>query len=294
MLKDKFSRYFSALKLIYPQFMWAKNDRAFMEWFEEYRHKGIPYERRHDFVYIDWFLNCRPQLSQFNNIHENEDCFIIGNGPSLNKTNLSLLKDYTVFGLNKIHLIFDKHPIDLTYHVAVNPLVIEQTLNELRNKVYNCPSFLSFNASFAIDSNLSNINKLLTNSAWSFYKDITNPICEGYTVTYVAMQIAFYMGFRNVFLVGVDHNFIQSGKPNEEQHYADIDQNHFHPDYFKGQQWHLADIEGNEASYSLAKHQFHEANRNIFDATVDGKLKIFEKISFEEALSKARKKNVKG
>jgi len=289
-MKDKFRRYFKALKLLWLHFFWAKNDDVYMDWFLKNRNKGIPYERKADPEYIDWFLNWRKDLEKFQDIHKGEDCFIIGNGPSLNKTNLDLLNGFYVFGLNKIHLIFEKYAIDLSYHVAVNPLVIDQTKPQLEKNIYKCPSFLSFIASREIDNKLGNIYKLLTNAQWSFYHDITNPICEGYTVTYVALQIAYYMGFKNVYLIGMDHNFIQKGKANEEQYYKDEDVNHFHPDYFKGQQWHLADLEGNEVSYALAKHQFHAANRKIFDATVEGKLQVFEKIDFEDAIRLAKKK----
>lgn len=243
--------------------------------------------------YVNWFLHWRPSLFQYKNIHKGQDCFIIGNGPSLNKTNLSLLNEFYLFGLNKIHLIFDKHPLHLSYHVAANPLVIEQTKEEIKTNVYSCPSFLSYMASHHVENSTGHVNKLLTNAPWSFYKEITQPISEGYTVTYLALQIAFYMGFENVYLVGIDHNFKQSGKPNEEQHHSEEDINHFHPDYFKGYQWHLADLEGNEASYALARHQFHANGRNIYDATVDGKLTVFPKIAFEDALKMARKKPVR-
>ena len=46
---------------------------------------------------------------------------------------------------------------------------------------------------------------------------MTDEFSEGYTVTYYALQLAFAMGFQNVFLVGVDHSFKQTGKPNEKQ-----------------------------------------------------------------------------
>ncbi|MDE3184134.1 MAG: DUF115 domain-containing protein [Bacteroidota bacterium] len=279
------------LKLLRRVYRNRREHKEYLDWFYNEKNMGIPFDRRKDEDYINWFLNCRPSLFQYQNIHKGQDCFIIGNGPSLNKTNLSLLNDFYVFGLNKIHLIFDKHPLDLTYHVAANPLVIDQTKEELKNNIYNCPSFLSYEASTNIENNIKNVYKILTNAPWSFYKDITQPISEGYTVTYVAMQIAFYMGFENVYLVGMDHNFKQSGKPNEEQHHKEEDVNHFHPDYFKGHQWHLADLEGNEASYAMARHQFHANGRNIYDATIDGKLTIFPKVNFDEALKLAKKKS---
>ena len=111
-------------------------------------------------------------------------------------------------------------------------------------------------------------------------------------VANVAMQVAYYMGFNRVFLIGVDHNFAQKGKPNEEQLCNGNDTNHFHPDYFKGQKWHLADLEGNEASYCLARHKFHSKGREIYDATIGGKLSIFPKINFDDALEMANKKTL--
>ncbi len=261
-----------------------------IEWWLKHRKAGIPFQFKKDNNYIDWHYHHRPQLSQYKNIHAGEDCFIIGNGPSLNKTNLSLLNDYHIFGLNKIHLIFEKHPLKLSYHVTVNPLVIEQMQQQLEDNTYNCPSFLAYHSSKAFTYKNKQVHKLFTNGRWSFYQSLLQPICEGYTVTYVAMQIAYYMGFKNVFLVGVDHNFQQKGKPNEEQSFKGDDVNHFHPDYFKGMQWHLADLEGNEASYALARHEFHTDGRNIYDATVDGKLNIFTKLPFDKALEMAKKK----
>lgn len=264
---------------------------SLIKWFFKYKSLGVPWSHFYDKDYIDWFTKYAHKLRQYKDIHKGDDCFIVGNGPSLNKTNLNLLKDYYVFGLNKIHLIFEKYPqFRLSYHTTVNPLVIEQTVNELNEDLYGCPSFLSYYASKNISYTNPKIHKIHTGNKWSFYKDIAQPISEGYTVTYVAMQLAYYMGFKNVFLVGVDHNFQQKGKPNEQQEFKGDDLNHFHPDYFKGMQWHLADLEGNEASYALARHQFHADGREIYDATIDGKLQIFKKISFIEALNIAKKR----
>lgn len=261
----------------------------FYNWITKYRSAGVPLEYRYNKDYIDWFINYRPFLLKYKDIHAGEDCFIVGNGPSLNKMDLKLLNDYHVFGMNKINMIFKKQKLKLSYHVAVNKFVVEQIENELNDGVFGCPSFISYTASNKVSYNNSDIYKILTNGRWSFYNSVLQPISEGYTVTFVAMQLAFYMGFKNIFLIGVDHNFQQKGKPNEEQKLEGDDNNHFHPDYFKGQQWHLADLEGNEASYALAKHQFHAHGREILDATVNGKLNIYRKLSFEDALEMAKK-----
>lgn len=291
-LTDKLQRALTTLSIMHKIFRSVASSWPEINWYKKHRYMGLPSNWVGNEQYLKWFINDRNNLFKFREIHKGEDCFIIGNGPSLNKTDLDKLKDHHVFGLNKIHLIFDKYPsLKLSYHVIVNPLVIEQVQQELNNNVFKCPIFLSFEGCKDIQFSNPDIHKLFTSNTWSFYLDIAAPISEGYTVTYVAMQIAFYMGFKNVYLVGVDHNFKQTGRPNEEQNFKGDDHNHFHPDYFKGMQWHLADLEGNEASYAMARHQYHRHGREIYDATIDGKLQIFQKISFDEAVMKAKKRS---
>lgn len=260
-------------------------------WALIYRKRGLPITFFNDDKYLEWFKGYRKQLEKYKDIHKGQDCFIIGNGPSLNQTDLELLNDYHTIGLNKINLIFETRKINLSYHVAVNSLVIEQISKELSENVFNCKSFIPFHRANDSLKGLHNLEYIITeNTPWTFSTSILGPISEGYTVTFVAMQLAYFMGFHRVFLVGVDHNFQQSGSPNQEQILVGPDINHFHPDYFSGQKWHLADLEGNEVSYQMAKYFFRKDNRSILDATVNGKLQIFDRILFQDALSLAKNK----
>lgn len=235
---------------------------------------------------LEWYLKHRSRLLKFRDIHKGDSCFIIGNGPSLNKMDLSLLKGRYTFGLNKIFLLRDRFHLDVSYHVAVNPLVIEQSMREFEG--LDCPSFLSFGAARKHTKGCDHIHMLATDSyfatPYTFHTEPLHPISEGYTVTYVAMQLAFYMGFEKVFLIGVDHSFKSSGNPNQEQHLLGEDPNHFDPRYFSNMNWHLPDLEASEVSYHLARFFYNRHGRQIFDATVDGKLEIFTKISFHDAL----------
>ena len=245
----------------------------------------------HDPEYLAWYYGYSKKLLKFKGIHKGEDCFIIGNGPSLNTMDLRPLKNYHTFGLNKIYLMFDKIDLNLSYHVAVNPLVIEQGAKEFEN--LSCPSFLSYRPSKNLIKNLKNVYYILTitEDAYTFSDNIIQTIYEGYTVTYVAMQIAYYMGFANVYLIGVDHNFTCTGTPNDEQIMEGSDTNHFHPDYFSGKAWNLPDLEASELSYMLARFFYTRNGKKIHDATRDGKLNVFPKISFEQALEACKKKN---
>ena len=239
-------------------------------------------------TYWEWHSKHAKRLLKFKAIHRGESCFIIGNGPSLRKMDLSLLKHHHTFGLNKIYLMFDKVDLDLSYHVAINPLVIEQSIKEFES--LTCPSFLSYKPSRKNIRQLEHIYFLLTKGPYTFQTNLLEGVFEGYTVTYVAMQLAFYMGFSQVFLIGVDHSFTAVGNPNEKQILQGEDLNHFSPKYFANKEWQLPDLETSELSYNLAKYHFNQANRQIYDATVDGKLTIFPKISFEQALEMCTQK----
>ncbi|MEZ5021720.1 MAG: 6-hydroxymethylpterin diphosphokinase MptE-like protein [Chitinophagales bacterium] len=229
------------------------------------------------------------RISAFKDIHKGEDCFIIGNGPSLNKIDLEKLNDYHTFGMNKIFLIFDRVPLDLSYFVSVNKLVVEQSTKEIEN--FTIPCFISKWAAQKSLKKKDNIFPIETCAvSKTFETDLTQSVPEGCTVTFFALQIAYYMGFERVFLVGVDHNFVQSGAPGEKQKHIEDDINHFDPRYFKGNNWQLADLEGSELFYRCADFFYKRNGRKIIDATHEGKLQIFPKIDYIEALRLAKKK----
>lgn len=234
------------------------------------------------FDFVPWKINHAQNLKQFHDRHKSKSCIIVGNGPSLNKMDLSPIKNCFTFGLNKIYLILKTIDLNLNYLVSVNKLVIEQSLKEFND--FQCPVFLSYSAAKGLPLVSSNIFFLHTGNFFGFYEDIGMPVYEGYTVTYVAMQIAYFMGFQNVYLIGVDHNFMQKGNPNEIQSLDGMDVNHFDPGYFAGQKWQLADLVNSEKSYFLAKQQYEKNDRKIYDATLDGKLTVFDKVDFQEAI----------
>jgi hypothetical protein len=99
------------------------------------------------------------------------------------------------------------------------------------------------------------------------------------------MQLAYYMGFTDVILIGVDHRFAVSGPAHQIVESAGPDNSHFDPNYFgKGFRWQLPDLETSGIAYGLARATFEKAGRRIVDATVGGALTIFPKMSLEKAI----------
>jgi len=251
------------------------------------------FERRMQrvFRWVLWNFRYSGQLKRFKDYHRGEDCFLVGNGPSLNNLDLSLTKGKHVIGLNKIFLLFKRVPLDLSYHVAVNSYVMEQSSSEIEK--LNCCSFLSYtNGASRYVKSLPHVKFIKTGAfnKWGFQKDLEKPLFECNTVTYVAMQLAYYLGFSRVFLIGVDHNFQQSGAPDAAQKMVGEDKNHFDPSYFAGQTWQLANLEASEVGYQLAKYYYKSDKREILNATLGGHLNVFPTISYADAIKECRPK----
>jgi len=222
------------------------------------------------------------KIKEFHQIHKGKRCFIIANGPSLKKTNLDFLKNEYSFGLNRIYLNFKNSTFRPTYYIAVNELILEQWSNEILQ--LNMPKFLNWNRRLHfgnIDSNSIFLKSKITLKD-TFQYDMTRPLVFGATVTFVALQLAYYMGFQKVILVGLDHNYSDKGIPSKtETRLHDQDVSHFHPNYFpKGYKWQLPDLLRSEIEFDLSRKIFESDKREILDATFNGKCKIFEKINY--------------
>jgi hypothetical protein len=235
-------------------------------------------------VYLHpWRRQGRERLSALHDGHRGERAFIIGNGPSLNRTDLSKLRGEFTFGLNRIYLMFSSLGFSTSCLVSVNELVIEQCVREIQSLAL--PRFFSWHARRMVDSATPTADLptflYTTYESPGFAKDARGRLWEGATVTYVAMQLAFHMGFRQVILIGVDHNFASKGQANKTVVSTGEDPNHFSPDYFgKGFRWQLPDLETSELAYTMARDAYRRAGREIVDATVDGMLRIFPRVGY--------------
>lgn len=220
------------------------------------------------------------QLAEYKNIHQGKRCFIIGNGPSLKQTDLSRLREEYTFGLNRIYLMFPDLGFSTTFYLSINNLVIEQCAAEIRR--LTIPKFISWRARKLIQPTPDMVFLHTTYTGPRFATDARGRLWEGATVTYTALQLAYHMGFQQVILIGVDHNFSTQGKPNSTVVSQGADPDHFHPDYFgRGFRWQLPDLDTSERAYTMAHRAFSQAGRQVLDATITGKLQVFPKIEYD-------------
>lgn len=241
----------------------------------------------HSWFFMDKGKIHRNKLLKYHNKHTGERCFLIANGPSLAHMDLNWLKNEFTIGMNRIYLIYNKLGFKPTYHFVINDLVLEQFAEELSN----VPSIKFFNWSkLNLFSGTENMNFVRLKIGFNdkFSTEPSQGIWSGGTVTYAALQMIYYMGFTEVYIIGLDHNFNEQGRPNKtEIRTQEKDESHFHPNYFpKGIKWQLPDLYRSELAYAIARENFEKEGRIILDATENGKCEVFDKISFDELKEK--------
>ena len=272
--------WFQGLKQIVPPSLWGISRAG---WYWVNRTTQLPAATFHP-----WRRESINRLGTYKDLHHGKRCFIIGNGPSLKQTDLTRLRGEYTFGLNRIYLMFNELGFNTTYYLCVNDLVIEQTLADILS--LSVPKFLCWRSRRFFDSTKLNevppsnrpIFLHTTYSGPKFAQDVRGRLWEGATVTYVALQTAFFMGFTQVILIGVDHNYPTKGKPNSTVVSQGDDPNHFNASYFgKGFRWQLPGLDTSERGYRLARTTYEQAGRQVVDATISGKLTIFPRVPYD-------------
>lgn len=231
------------------------------------------------------------RLKQYKNIHKGQRCFIIGTGPSLTTEDLELLKDEITFGSNRIFEIYSKTDWRPTYYMNQDfPLIKKYTeqIKELDAKGIFLP--VEFKETFVGKEEVSHFvlrHRDFYPKDADFSTNIPFYLGQGFTVTYGAIQMAYYMGFSEVYLLGIDHNYSislnEKGIPVVNEGVKD---------YFKGSTasnkgLNLPRIAESTVAYMTArKFADNKKNFTVYNATRGGKLEAFPRVALEDVLKK--------
>ena len=221
-------------------------------------------------------------------------CFIIGNGPSLNQTDLTQLEDEVTFCVNGFFLKMPDLNWTPTFYVVEDHLVAEDRaveINRLKGPIKLFPSYLGYCLDEAPDTIFFNHRARKSYpEGFDFSEDASKITYTGCTVTFTCMQLAHYLGFREIYLIGVDASYdIPTNIEHQDSYGTRIldmqtdDPNHFHPDYFgKGYRWHDPQVAKMLEAYQEAQRVTDLSGRPIYNATVGGQLEVFERRAYAE------------
>lgn len=240
------------------------------------------------------------QLKKYRNIHKGERCFIIGTGPSLTVDDLELLKDEYTFASNRIFEIYPRTQWRPTYYMNQDFKLIEKFADEIcaldARAIFLPVDVRADYMPQPIRDQLATIPQLqlFVLRAKEFYpgdadfsEKLHHYMGQGFTVTYGAIQMARYMGFSEVYLLGIDHNYSIS----QDEH-GNLVVNQGVKDYFQGSTASNTGInlprvvETTRAYMTARKYADRQKDFTVYNATRGGKLEAFPRVKLEDVLGK--------
>lgn len=214
------------------------------------------------------------KIKQYKDIHKGKRCFIIGTGPSLNIQDLELLTDEYTFSMNSILLSFKDTKWRPTYYVVQDSRaynifknkLLGQNIKEIFLGISYRRNSIFLNKFFNKNFNKYNYFPLkvfrdgIKNK--NFSNDCYKQIYDGATVTYSILQLALYMGFKEIYLLGIDCDYTTKGKKKNII------------EYVKNTNTLETERQMIEA-YKIAKQYADTVNVKIYNTNLEGKLKVF-------------------
>ncbi len=227
-----------------------------------------------------------PQIAQFRNAHLNERCFIVATGPSLTMKDLDTLYQNGEFSIsmNRIYLAFEQTKWRPDYYMVSDPLCIQEDEQIIRS-IPVLHKFVSDTyADFWKTGETEGVYRYHTHNYYvvdetpPFSDDLVYGVYGRATVTYGCIQLAVYLGFKEIYLLGVDFSFSADYKDKS---------NHFISTYYnKNSKTGSFRAKESLEAYEAAK-EYTEANGiKIYNATRGGKLEVYERVDFDTLFKK--------
>lgn len=229
------------------------------------------------------------KLKGLKNKHMGERCFIIANGPSLRSSDLDFLdkKKEITFAMNRIYKIFPETTWRPTYYVCEDINIFHDSLGEI-DAIQAEKKFIPINHKWYHDINVDNALYFWANYDRkkdfpdSFSTDIAKQMDSLGTVTFTCINIAAYMGFKEIYLLGVDHNYQITINEQGETVIDNTAKDYFCENYDEDiKNIVVHDMGQNTRAYRKAKKYCDEHNINIYNATRGGKLEVFPRVDFD-------------
>ncbi len=239
------------------------------------------------------------RLERLKNTHSGERCFLIGNGPSLTGADLDLLKDEYTFGTNMVYKIFDQTSWRPSFHCVSDTIYASKLGTELSQKV-KAPLFTTERTYQRMKNKPINTTYVhtLQSERYKVRGNIQAYCMVKATVLSLAAEMAFHMGFKEIYLLGVDCTNPHTKGGHFTDNYttkevAETDINRIKTRMKKTdlttEQIGEHIIDRSLEVYHLLDEYAKKHGIQIYNATRGGNLEIFPRVKLEDVLEDRKK-----
>ncbi|MCA9320652.1 MAG: hypothetical protein KDB53_07955, partial [Planctomycetes bacterium] len=231
-----------------------------------------------------WQMEMRRRLMALRDLHRGQRCFILGNGPSLHRIDLTKLKGEVTFGANRIHEAYDAFGLDPVTYYGVSDPAMWRLLGRDPSRAKARAVFLRHPDIDRTESEgsifLSQHDPELTMDGGWFPADIGQGLVRGRTVILdLLIPLAFHMGFYEVYLIGCDFGH----EPGQPGHFYPSSSNDFqHDPKFQN---YDPPYDAQRAGMKIARRHFEAAGRSLIDATPQSRVEVLERRHFDDLFS---------
>lgn len=236
-------------------------------------------------------------LREMRNTTKADRCFIIGNGPSLKVSDLESLGNEVTFASNGIYHLFEETRWRPNYYFVQDSIAFDSVAERISGFLNDVDAvFVSMNFADKFPESLRLSDKLRimyirfcppNKRRYRFSEDLTKEVFEGLSVTYSMMQTAIYLGYKKIYLIGVDHSYAievdREGnvlKKNENQ------SDHFYSSSKGGDVGFPSKVEEITCAYTSAMEYAKKSGVEILNATRGGKLEVFPRVGLDALLQR--------
>lgn len=227
------------------------------------------------------------KLLPYHNKYKGKKCFVVGNGPSLRIKDLEQIqkKGYKTFCSNRIYLAFDETEWRPDFYFLSDKNIIEDIKKNLEEIPVKTRFFPQRIKELVVPGMLYNELMFDWNTESKFSKNAGKGVYSPGTVTAEMLQFAYYMGFSEIYLIGVDFNYEAKQLVSENSYIYNGENNYFITGYMKpGEVSVLPNIVANLNGFRAARKAIEEEGRIVKNATRGGKLEVFDRVDIEQLL----------
>lgn len=232
------------------------------------------------------------RLASYQNRHQNERCFLIGTGPSLRAADLDLIQREYAFGCNMLYKLYDQTDWRPTYYCMTDRVYAKHQSQEMV-KYVDVPIFTprsTYQRMTGRSDRIIYVNDIYDYETYRIRGKMLSYCWLKASVMLFMMEMAIYMGFSEIYLLGVDctNTYTANGhftqdymkddtkKAEDQRMRRDLKKRQLTPE-----EMGLHNYRRSIEAYGVV-HQFAQSKGvSIYNATRGGDLEVFPRVALE-------------
>jgi len=258
------------------------------------KNRTVYHLARKFYSYYSYFRNksILDKNKELKNKYLGERCFVIGNGPSINQQDLIKLKNEYAFTCNHFYLHKELSVINPVFYSIIEPIILNDSFREnlFPKIIERINSYASSNPNAIFLFNvqyknyIENNNLFLKNKIYYFLfgdsisnrmnLEMSKPNLSGTASIYFMLAMARYLGFKMIYIIGCDSNYILDGY---ERHFYSEDLTlQKKKSNLEAARILYEDLERLDIFYKY----FQKEGFQIFNAGVGGMIDVFPRVDY--------------